>query len=204
LGKFRKKSWTNKVLSIFYSNKMLLKKIFEIGGLQVQAERKRVRSARLYVSQKDLQAHLTIPLYTSEKFALDFLNKNIEWLKRTMEKIKTNPPPALRPEQEVSKEELEELKRLISNLLPQWEFRLGVKAKNWKLRKMKTQWGNCKIKTGEITFSIGLIKKSFRCIEYVVAHELAHLIEASHSKKFYAIIAKHFPHWKEVRKELNE
>jgi predicted metal-dependent hydrolase len=183
---------------------MLLKKTFEIDGLQVQAERKRVRNARLYVSQKDLQAHLTIPLYASEKFALDFLSKNIKWLKKTMEKIKANPPPALRSEQAISKEEMEELKRLISNLLPQWEFRLGVKAKGWKLRKMKSQWGNCKTKTGEITFSTGLIKKPLRCIEYVVAHELAHLIEANHSEKFYAVIAKHFPYWKEIRKELNE
>jgi len=179
-------------------------KTFEIDGLQVQAERKRVRNARLYVSQKDLQAHLTIPFYASEKFALDFLNKNIEWLKRTMEKIKANPPPALRREQEISKEEMEKLKALISNLLPQWEFRLGVKARGWKLRKMKSQWGNCKTKTGEITFSTTLIKKPLRCIEYVVAHELAHLIEANHSEKFYAVIAKHFPYWKEIRKELNE
>jgi len=182
---------------------MLLKKTFKIGGLQVQAERKRVRSVRLYVSQKDLQAHLTIPLYASEKFALDFLNKNIGWLKKTMEKIKANPPPALRQEQSISKEEMEKLKKLISNLLPLWEFRLGVKAKSWKLRKMKTQWGNCKTKTGEITFSTSLIKKPLRCVEYVVAHELAHLIEANHSEKFYAVIAKHFPYWREVRKELN-
>ena len=182
---------------------MLLKKTFKIGGLQVLAERKRVRSVRLYVSQKDLQAHLSIPYYASEKFAIDFLSKNYEWLKRTMEKIKTNPPPALRKEQEISKAEMEKLKKIISNLLPQWEFRLGVKAKDWKLRKMKTQWGNCKMKTGEITFSTGLIKKPLRCIEYVVAHELAHLIEANHSEKFYAVIAKHFPYWKEVRKELN-
>ncbi|MCL1957561.1 MAG: M48 family metallopeptidase [Fibromonadales bacterium] len=182
---------------------MLTKKTFKIDGLQVLAERKRVRSVRLYISQKDLQAHLTIPYYASEKFALDFLNKNIKWLKRTMEKIKTNPPPALRQEAEISEKEMEELKKLISNLLPQWEFRLGVKAKNWKLRKMKTQWGNCKMKTGEITFSTGLIKKPLHCIEYVVAHELAHLIEANHSEKFYAVIAKHFPYWKEARTELN-
>jgi len=182
---------------------MLAKKTFKIGSLQVRAERKRVRSVRLYISQKDLQAHLTIPYYASEKFAIDFLSKNYEWLKRTMEKIKENPPPALRKEQEISKEEMAKLKRIISNLLPQWEFRLGVKAKDWKLRKMKTQWGNCKMKTREITFSTGLIKKPLRCIEYVVAHELAHLIEANHSEKFYAVIAKHFPYWKEVRKELN-
>jgi len=181
---------------------MLLKKTFEIGGLQVQAERKRVRNVRIYVSQKDLQVHLTIPFYASEKFALDFLNKNVEWLKKTMEKMKAN-PSVLRQDISISKEEIEELKRLISNLLPQWEFRLGVKAKSWKLRKMKSQWGNCKIKTGEITFSTGLIKKPLRCIEYVVAHELAHLIEANHSKKFYAVIAKHFPYWREIKKELN-
>jgi predicted metal-dependent hydrolase len=92
---------------------MLLKKTFEIDGLRVEAERKRVRNARLYISQKDLQAHLTIPFYASEKFALDFLSKNIKWLKKTVEKVKTNPPPALRSEAAISKKDIEELKRLI-------------------------------------------------------------------------------------------
>jgi predicted metal-dependent hydrolase len=180
---------------------MLLKKTFEIEGLLVEAERKRVRSVRLYISQKDLRVHLTIPYFASEKFALDFVNSKMKWLKKTLEKMKANPPDL--QAQEVSKEEIERLKILISELVPQWEFRLGVQVKSWKLRKMKSRWGTCDTKTGVITFGTGLIKKPLRCIEYVVAHELAHLIVANHSEKFYAVIAKHFPYWKEIRRELN-
>jgi len=178
---------------------MLLKKTFEIEGLKIEAERKRVRNVRLYVSSKDQQIHLTVPFYASEKFAVEFVNKNINWLKKTQEKIKDNPSVS----QEISKEEIEKLRYLISSMVPVWEFRLGVNAKAWKLRKMKSRWGTCDTKTKSITFSTGLIKKPLRCIEYVVAHELAHLIIADHSAKFYAVIAKHFPYWKEIRKELN-
>ncbi|MCL2284442.1 MAG: M48 family metallopeptidase [Fibromonadales bacterium] len=174
-------------------------KVLLINDIPIELERKRVRNLRLYVSQKDLRAHLTIPFYASEKDAVEFAGSKIQWLKKTLEQMKAKPPVA-----EISKNEIEELKKIISNLLPEWEFRLGVQAKKWKLRKMKSQWGNCKIKTGEITFSTNLIKKPMRCIEYVVAHELAHLLVANHSAKFYAVIAKHFPYWKEIRKELNK
>jgi predicted metal-dependent hydrolase len=182
---------------------MLLKKTFKIQEITIEAERKRVRNIRLYVSQKDLQARLTLPFCTSEKYALEFVNSKMEWLKKTLENMKAN-PSVLQKLTEISKEEIEGLKKIISNLVPEWEFRLGVQSKSWKLRKMKSQWGNCKTKTGEITFSTGLIKKPLRCIEYVVAHELAHLLVSNHSAKFYAVIAKHFPYWKEIRKELNE
>jgi predicted metal-dependent hydrolase len=180
---------------------MLLKKTFEIDGLQIQAERKRVRNVRLYISSKDLQVHLTIPYFASEKFAVEFVNSKMKWLKKTLEKMKAAPQVLQQPE--VSKEEIEKLRTLICILVPQWEFRLGVKVNGWKLRKMKSRWGTCDTKTGIITFGTGLIKKPVRCIEYVVAHELAHLIVANHSEKFYAVIAKHFPYWKEIRRELN-
>ena len=178
---------------------MPLKKTLQINGITLEMERKRVRNLRLYVSQKDLQVHLTIPFYVSEKYAAEFVNSKMSWLKKTLEKMKAKPPAA-----EISKEEVEELRKIISNLLPEWEFKLGVQVKKCKLRKMSSQWGNCKTKTGEITFSTNLIRKSMRCIEYVVAHELAHLLVANHSPKFYAVIAKHFPYWKEIRKELNK
>ncbi|MDR0517002.1 MAG: M48 family metallopeptidase [Fibromonadaceae bacterium] len=181
---------------------MLLKKTFEIDGLKIETQRKRVKNVRLYVSPEALQVHLTIPFYASEKFALEFVNSKMGWLKKTLEKIKAN-PPVLQCLPEISKEEVEELRRLIAIMVPVWEFKLGVNAASWKLRKMKSRWGTCDIKTKAITFSTGLIKKPLRCIEYVVAHELAHLIVADHSAKFYAVIAKHFPYWKEIRCELN-
>jgi len=170
----------------------------EIEGIPIELERKRVRNLRLYVSQKDLQVHLTIPFYASEKYAIEFANKSMKWLKKTLETMKAKPPVT-----DVSKAEIEELKRIISNLVPEWEFKLGVQVKSWKLRKMSSQWGNCKTTTGEITFSTNLIKKPMCCIEYVVAHELAHLRIANHSKKFYALIEKHIPYWRQIRKGLN-
>jgi len=171
----------------------------EIEGISIELERKRVRNLRLYVSQKDLQVRLTVPFYVSEKYALEFANSKIKWLKKNLDAMKAKPPVT-----EVSKAEIEELTKIISNLIPEWEFKIGVQVKKWKLRKMTSQWGNCKIAEREITFSTNLIRKPMRCIEYVVAHELAHILVANHSAKFYAIIAKHFPYWKAISKELNK
>lgn len=182
---------------------MLLTKIIEIEGLAINAKRKRVKNVRLYISQKDLQIHLTMPIFASEKFAVDFVKSKIDWLKKTLEKMQ-NTSLILKDLPNISKEEIETLKRIILELIPIWELRLGVSVKKWKLRKMTSQWGNCKIRTAEITFSTALARKSIRCIEYVVAHELAHLLIANHSAKFYMLIARHFPYWKEIRKELNK
>lgn len=170
----------------------------EIEGISIELERKRVRNLRLYISQKDLQAHLTVPLNASDKYAIEFANKNIKWLKKTLETMKAKPPVA-----DITKAEIEKLTKIISNLVPEWEFKLGVQVKGWKLRKMSSQWGNCKTTTGEITFSTNLIRKPMCCIEYVVAHELAHLRIANHSKKFYTLIEKHLPYWRQIRKGLN-
>jgi predicted metal-dependent hydrolase len=87
--------------------------------------------------------------------------------------------------------------------LPKWEKTLGVTA-NACFQKMKTKWGSCNHKSGNIRLNTELVKKPKDLVEYVIVHELCHLIEHTHSEKFVSLLNKHYPSWREARMELNE
>lgn len=72
------------------------------------------------------------------------------------------------------------------------------------IRKMKTRWGVCNVKTHKITLNLELIKKRIECLDYVIVHELSHLLYANHSKKFWECVENNFHDYKKIRKELKE
>lgn len=81
---------------------------------------------------------------------------------------------------------------ILPSLINKWERILGVKVNDYKVNLAQTLWGSCNIRTHDVHFSINLAKKSLRCIEYVVAHELTHLLVRGHNKQFYNILDSHF------------
>lgn len=97
-----------------------------------------------------------------------------------------------------------ELKETLKPLVEKWEEILQVKAKHWEVKQMKTLWGSCNHKTQRIIFNLELIKKPTHCIEYIVAHEMTHLVERLHNSKFTAILDAHIPTWRLLKDELNE
>ncbi len=96
-----------------------------------------------------------------------------------------------------------QLKNQISPLVTKWEKILKVKVQHWGVRKMKTKWGSCTIETQRILLNLELIKKPIACIEYIIAHELVHLLERHHNERFLSILSKHLPNWKNLKEELN-
>lgn len=97
-----------------------------------------------------------------------------------------------------------ELKATLPPLIDKWEDILYVKAKYWEVKQMKTLWGSCNHKTQRIIFNLELIKKPTHCIEYIVAHEMTHLVERLHNSRFTAILDAHVPNWRLMKDELNE
>lgn len=95
------------------------------------------------------------------------------------------------------------LKLQIDPLIAKWEPTLGVKAAAWGVRKMKTRWGSCNVKTKRLWFSLELAKKPPECLEYVVVHELVHLLERRHDARFKELMTLHLPLWRRIRKQLN-
>ncbi len=96
------------------------------------------------------------------------------------------------------------LKTEIVKLLPKWEKITGLKASGWQTKYMTTRWGTCNTKTGKIWFNLQLAKKTPECLEYVILHELIHLVERNHDEKFVALMDRYMPIWREVRTTLNE
>jgi predicted metal-dependent hydrolase len=97
----------------------------------------------------------------------------------------------------------EQLKQLVPDLLAKWQKRLGLEAPAWGIRRMKTKWGTCNAEAHRIWVNLELAKKSVDCIEYVVMHELVHLIVRHHDDQFVGIMDKHLPRWRSLREELN-
>lgn len=96
-------------------------------------------------------------------------------------------------------------KQLKAQLIPiveKWQTIMGVQAKDFRIKQMKTRWGTCNIKTRRIWINLELAKKSISCLEYIVVHELVHLFERYHNKRFYAYMDKFMPQWRMYRDEL--
>jgi predicted metal-dependent hydrolase len=91
----------------------------------------------------------------------------------------------------------------ITSLLIKWEAVIGVKSDSFTIRNMKTRWGTCNIRSKKLSFSLQLATKNLRCVEYVVVHELVHLLEGSHNHVFKAYMDKFLPDWRRIKKELN-
>lgn len=95
------------------------------------------------------------------------------------------------------------LKAEIARQLPKWEKITGLKATSWQTKHMTTRWGTCNTKTGKIWLNLQLAKEPPKCLEYVILHELIHLTEKSHSKRFVLLMDKYMPMWREVKAALN-
>ncbi len=91
----------------------------------------------------------------------------------------------------------------VQKLIARYEPILGVRVKDLGIKKMRTRWGTCNYRTGKIWISLEMAKKSPRCLEYLVVHEMVHLLEPSHNARFKALLDRYFPGWREVQKELN-
>jgi predicted metal-dependent hydrolase len=96
-----------------------------------------------------------------------------------------------------------QLKALIPPLLHKWQPVLGVRVDGWGVKKMKTKWGSCNSKDRRIWLNLELAKKPVQCLEYIVFHEMVHLLERHHNDRFHALIDQFMPKWRLYREELN-
>lgn len=96
-----------------------------------------------------------------------------------------------------------ELKREIAKLLAKWQPIMGVTAKHFGVKKMKTLWGSCNTDTAGICLNLELAKKPPECLEYVVVHELTHLLERHHNARFMAHMDNFLPNWRSIKQQLN-
>lgn len=98
----------------------------------------------------------------------------------------------------------QQLKEAMPPLIAKWEKIIGEHAAEWRIKEMKTRWGTCNIKARRIWLNLELIKKPPSCLEYVIVHELVHLLERHHNERFYTLMTRYMPQWHFQRDLLNQ
>jgi len=96
-----------------------------------------------------------------------------------------------------------ELKSYALPLINKWETKIGVKSSQFRIRKMRTRWGSCNCNTKSILLNLELTKKPVGCLEYIIVHELVHLLERSHNTEFVKYMDKFMPKWRFYKDMLN-
>ncbi len=96
-----------------------------------------------------------------------------------------------------------ELQRRIPELIARWEPIVGRQVSRWSIRRMKTKWGSCNRETGHVWFNLELVKKDPLALEYIVVHEIAHLVERNHGDRYVQLMNDSLPDWRARRDQLN-
>jgi predicted metal-dependent hydrolase len=95
-----------------------------------------------------------------------------------------------------------QLRELLAGLVEKWAARLAVVPTGWRIQRMKTKWGSCNPRSRRLLFNLELAKKPVQCVEYIVVHELVHLLARHHDERFIGTMDKQLPQWRALRREL--
>ncbi len=98
----------------------------------------------------------------------------------------------------------QQLREIIPPLVKKWQAVLGIQVTEWRIKKMKTKWGSCNFKASRIWLNLELAKKPVQCLEYIVVHEMIHLLERNHNARFRALMDQFMPKWRLRRDELTQ
>lgn len=175
-----------------------------IAGVPIVLTRKRVKNINMRVRANGTVA-VSAPHLTSMKSIELFVEEKRSWIEHAQKRVQIKQERTTFWD-EATPKQYEEWKQLVSSLVPpliaKWEPVLGVRAGKLAFRNMKSRWGSCQPGTGRICISTRLAAYPPECLEYVVVHELCHLIEGGHTPAFYALLDRHFPSWRHAKSLL--
>ena len=98
----------------------------------------------------------------------------------------------------------ERLKESVSPLIDKWQTKIGVKLKDWRVKRMRTKWGTCNVEAKRIWLNLELAKKPLHCLEYIIVHEFVHFRERHHNSRYVILMDKFLPNWRFSQSELNQ
>lgn len=176
--------------------------IYDLHGIAVRIEYRKIKNINLYIRPPAGEVLVTAPKGTPAGRIRKFVDSKEDWIRRHQEAMSGQTVKGELPRP--SKEQIEKMKDQVLLYAEKWEPVMGVRASGWTLRWMKTRWGSCTPRTGKIRLNTKLIYCSKESLEYVLVHELCHLIEPSHNQRFQNYMTKFLPDWKERRKRLRE
>jgi len=145
------------------------------------------------------QVCVSAPWHMPEREIETFIQSHQEWIRRAQQRIMARTTIVQTP---ISKEEIAELTAYLQEWVEHWRTQMGEAPIQWRLRDMKSQWGNCRAARRLITFNKRLIRVPEPLREYIIVHELAHLKVQNHSALFYQHVAQFIPDWSARRRAL--
>lgn len=168
---------------------------------QAKFEGQERQSAREYVSGETLY-------FQGNRYLLDVIYHDAppKVILRTNSRLELNIRPGsdtIQRERVILNWYRKQLKEQIPAYIAKWEAIIGVEIAEWRIKQMKTKWGTCNIEQRRIWLNLELAKKSTRCLEYIIIHELVHLLERKHNERFIGLMDQFLPHWRTLKEELN-
>ena len=180
-----------------------LEELVFVDDLEVWIVRKRIKNVNLRVKPPDGRIEVSAPLRTDSAFIGSFVREKRDWIRKQQARIAASPQgrAATAPPDEVAQWKAV-VQAFVPPLIAKWEPIMGVKAGKVVYRNMTSRWGSCQPSTGRICINVRLALYPPECLEYVVVHELCHLLERGHGPRFQALMDAFLPDWRAVRAKL--
>ena len=183
--------------------KQLPPEVFEVDGIEVRLSHKSVKNLNLRISRDGDHVEVSAPKWMRREEVADFVRRKQDWIRTQMARISETPmaqASAASPAQVAQWKAV--VQACVPALIAAWEPIMGVKSGKLAYRNMTSRWGSCQPSTGRICINVRLALYPPECLEYVVVHELCHLLERGHGPKFHQLMDAFMPDWKQRRAKL--
>lgn len=180
-----------------------LEELVFVDEFEVWILRKRIKNINLRVKPPDGRIEVSAPLRVDTSCVRAFVREKRDWIRKQQERIAASPQgraAAASPDEVAQWREV--VQTFVPPLIAKWEPIMGVKAGKIAYRNMTSRWGSCQPSTGRICINVRLALYPPECLEYVVVHELCHLLERGHGPRFHALMDAFLPDWKAIRAKL--
>ena len=177
--------------------------VLHVDGIEVRLQRKKVKNLNLRIARDGGHVDASAPAWMSPADVADFVRRRHDWIEAQMERVSATP---MAQASQASKAEVAQWRAVVQACVPAlvaaWEPIMGVKAGQLAYRNMTSRWGSCQPSTGRICINVRLALYPPECLEYVVVHELCHLLERGHGPRFHQLMDRFMPDWKQRRDKL--
>ena len=174
-----------------------------VDGIEVRLSRKRVKNLNLRISRDGSHVDVSAPSWVSEDEVRDFVRRKAAWIESHLAQAADTP---MARASQATPEEIAQWREVVSACVPAliaaWEPIMGVRAGKVAYRNMTSRWGSCQPSTGRICINVRLALYPPECLEYVVVHELCHLLERGHGPRFHQLMDTFMLDWKQRRAKL--
>lgn len=169
-----------------------------INDITIEVHRKKMKNMSIRVCPPDGNVKISAPLRSSMISIQRFAATHIDWIEKHRSAFLAAPDAysIIHRDKALMKTYRELMMTQLHSLVPLWEEKIGVRANHYSIRLMKSRWGTCHPGKRKICLNLALIKYPLTCLEYVIVHELVHLLEASHNARFKSLMDKFMPDWR--------